>query len=184
VAIRQLTAFQHAHAVAEESKRSLRGDTRIELAQEPAAALRGLANTFPPVRRASSLIFSNPACGRNTSPRTSRRAEYCRPQLQRDRADGTHVGGNIFAGGAIATGRRLHQHAVFIENTDRQAVQLQLAAVGEVSLLFRRSCTRLLNARKLSSSKTLSSDSIGTSWRIWLKAPSGAAPTRWVANPG
>ena len=52
-------------------------------------------------------------------------------QPERDGADGSHVRGNILAGGAVAAGRRLHQHAVFVENAHRETVELQLAAVDE-----------------------------------------------------
>jgi hypothetical protein len=53
-----------------------------------------------------------------------------------------------------------------------------------VSRAFQAILHALVEGEKLSSSKTLSSDSIGTSWRIWLKAASGAAPTRWVGESG
>ena len=42
--------------------------------KEPAAALRGLAKVFSPCSKARSFKRSNPSCGINTSPRTSKRA--------------------------------------------------------------------------------------------------------------
>lgn len=52
-------------------------------------------------------------------------------QLERDRADGTHIGGDVFARRTVTTRRGTHQHAVFIKNADRQTVQLQLAAPAQ-----------------------------------------------------
>jgi pantothenate kinase type III len=105
-------------------------------------------------------------------------------QLQRDGANGTHVGGNIFAGGAIATGRRLHQHAVFIENADRQAVQLQLAAVGQVIAAFQAILYALVEREEALFIK----DVIQRQHRHFMadlaESASGAAPTRWVGESG
>ena len=52
----------------------------------PAAALRGLTNTFSPAASASRFIASNPALGMKTSPRTSSRAGHPWPRRVRGMA--------------------------------------------------------------------------------------------------
>jgi hypothetical protein len=104
-------------------------------------------------------------------------------QFQRNGTDRTYVGGNVLTGRAIASRCGTHQDAVFIEDTDSQPVKFQLAAVDECIGTFQPILNAFVEAIKLCSSKTLSSDSIGISWRTWLNEASGAAPTRWVGNP-
>ena len=152
---------------------------------EPAAALRGLAKILPPVRRASSLIFSKPACGRNTSPRTSRRAGMLSPCSFSGMA--RMVRTLVVMSSPVVPSPRVaarvitpFSYRMLTARPSSFSSQHQLRA----SVCFRRSWTRLLKARKLPSSKTLSSDSMGTSWRTWLKKASGAAPTRWVGESG
>ncbi|MOA20276.1 hypothetical protein D3C78_1407100 [compost metagenome] len=52
----------------------------------PAAALRGLTNTFSPAASAFSFIAAKPALGINTSPRTSSRAGQPVPRRVRGMA--------------------------------------------------------------------------------------------------
>ena len=137
------------------------------------------------MRRASSLIFSNPACGRNTSPRTSRRAGIFSPcsfsGIARIVRTLDVISSPVVPSPRVAALTKTpFSYRILTARPSSFSSQHQVT----FSLFFRRSCTRLLKARKLSSSKTLSSDSIGTSWRIWLKAASGAAPTRWVGESG
>ncbi|VTN81339.1 Uncharacterised protein [Klebsiella pneumoniae] len=69
-------------------------------------------------------------------------------QLEGDGANSSHVRGNIFAGGAVAAGCRLHQHAVFIENAHREAVELKLAAVGKTICAFQAILYPLVEGEK------------------------------------
>ena len=50
-------------------------------------------------------------------------------QAQRDLADGADVGGDLFAGFAVAPGGRLDQHAAFVAQAHGQAVELELAHI-------------------------------------------------------
>ncbi|MNL46758.1 hypothetical protein D3C87_1694990 [compost metagenome] len=65
-------------------------------------------------------------------------------QLERDITHGTHVDADVFAGGAIAARGTAHQHAVLIQQADRQAIELRLAAV-----LHRRATTEQIANRKI-----------------------------------
>ena len=47
-------------------------------------------------------------------------------QLLRDHLDLAQVGADVLAGGTVATGRALHEHAVLVAQVDRQAVELGL----------------------------------------------------------
>ena len=68
---RQAAALDDADAVEEHLERPRRGDARIELAQAPAAALRGLTKVFSPRSSASRFMRSKPCSDMNTSPRAS-----------------------------------------------------------------------------------------------------------------
>ena len=48
-------------------------------------------------------------------------------QLLRDVLHRAHVGGDVLAGDAVATGRGAHQPAVLVEQGDGEPVDLQLA---------------------------------------------------------
>ncbi len=69
-------------------------------------------------------------------------------QLEGDGANSSHVRGNIFASGAVAAGCRLHQHAVFVENAHREAVELKLAAVGKMICAFQAILYPLVEGEK------------------------------------
>ena len=130
--IRQFTAFQNPDAIAEESKRSLRGDTGIKLAQGACRRITRVSKHFPAgtarlfvdflkARLREEYLTAHFQTGWNIIPL----------QLQRDRTDGAYVGGNVFTRRTITPRRGTHQHTVFIEKADRQTIQLQLAAPGQ-----------------------------------------------------
>ena len=50
----------------------------------------------------------------------------------RDDRDRAQVGGHVLAGGAIAAGRALHEHAALVAQADRQPVQLGLGGEHQV----------------------------------------------------
>ena len=98
---------------------------------EPAAALRGLANTGLPASVIDTLSRSNASVGRNTSPRTSTSAghgELVAPgQPVWHRVDRLDVGGDVLAGAPVAAGQRPHQPALLVQQVDGQPVDLELA---------------------------------------------------------
>ena len=69
-------------------------------------------------------------------------------QLQRDRAYGTHVGGDVFPGSAITARCGTDQHAVFVEDADGQAIQLQLTAPGQGVAAFESILHTLIKGEK------------------------------------
>ena len=74
----------------------------------PAVALRGLANFGSPFCSCSSFMRSNDVVGISSSPRTSKSAgrpallQLLRGDVERNAADGAHVGGDVLALGAVA----------------------------------------------------------------------------------
>ena len=98
---------------------------------EPAAALRGLANTGLPASVIDSFSRSNASRGRNTSPRTSSSAgtgnSSVPDQPVRHRGDGLDVGRDVLAGAAVAAGEGPDQATVLVEQVDGQTVDLELA---------------------------------------------------------
>ena len=132
VRIRQLAALQNTDAVAEESKRSLRGNTRVKLAQRACRRITRVSKHLPAGATRLVVNFLEARLGQeHLAAHFQTRGNVVTLQLQRDRADGTHVGGDVFARRTVATRCGTHQHAVFVEKTDRQAIQLELAAPGE-----------------------------------------------------
>ena len=103
---------------------------------EPAAALRGLANSGLPASAIEALSRSNASAGRKTSPRTSTQRGHRElvgaGQAVRDRVDRLDVGRDVLAGAAVAAGQGAHQPALLVEQVDRQAVDLELAQQGRV----------------------------------------------------
>ena len=147
--IRQLAALQNTDAVAEERKRSLRGDARIKLAQR---ARRRVTRVSKHLTAGATCLFVNFLEARLGQKHLAAHFQTCRNvvtlQLQRDRADGTHVGSDVFARRTVATRCGTHQHAVFIEKTDRQAIQLQFAAPGESVAAFQAILHALVKREK------------------------------------
>ncbi len=135
--IRQLAAFQNTDTVAEESKRSLRGDARIQLTQRACRRITRVCKHLP-AGAARFLVDFLEARLREEHFATyfQTRWNVVTLQLQRDRANGAHVGGNVFPRGAIPSGRGTHQYAVFVEKADCQAIQLQLTAPGQRVVAF------------------------------------------------
>ena len=65
-------------------------------------------------------------------------------QLEWNVAHGAHVDADVFAGGAVAARCTAHQHAVLIQQTDRQAIELWFATV-----LDRRTATEQITGRQI-----------------------------------
>ena len=60
------------------------------------------------------------------------RRPACAAQFERDIAHRAHVGGDVLTGAAVAPGGAPGQYAVLVQQADRQAIQLGLAAVGHL----------------------------------------------------
>ncbi len=154
---------------------------------EPAAALRGLANTGLPASVIDSLSRSNASRGRNTSPRTSSRPGHRElvgaGQPVRHRVDGLHVGGDVLAGAAVAAGERPDQPTVLVEQVDRQAVDLELAQQRR-----RRRRPRGRGGRTTSRARRrrrrCRGDSIRWRWSTAVNSVETAPPTFWVGESG
>ena len=135
--VRQLAAFQHTNAVAEERERSLRRDTRIKLTQRTCRSITWVSKNFP--ARASRLfvdLFEPCLWQEYFTTHFQARRDILTMQFQRNRANSTDVRGDVFAGGAITTGRRTDQNAILIQNADGKAIKLQLTAPGDFFVTF------------------------------------------------
>ncbi|MNV07860.1 hypothetical protein D3C71_983120 [compost metagenome] len=127
--IRQFSALKNTHAIAEErqwalrrypwiklTQRSCRSITRVSK-QLSTGATRFIVNLFKARLREEHFTAHFEACGNVLAAQLK---WYC--------ADGPHVGGDVFTGCAIAARGGAHQHAIFIQDTHRQTVELQLTA--------------------------------------------------------
>ena len=98
---------------------------------EPAALLRGLANGGLPSSTRLALSASKSASRKNTSPRTSSTVGTGYSSLAgeplRDVVDGAGVERDVLAGAPVAAGGRADQPAVAVDQSQRDAVDLQLA---------------------------------------------------------
>ena len=119
-----------ADAVAAEFQRTVGGDLRVQLAQ---AAGRGVARVGEGLAADFQLRGVEPLETGLGHEHFAAHFQGRRPaaavQLERDVAHGAHVDADVFAGGAVAARGAAHQHAVLIEQADRQAIELGFAAV-------------------------------------------------------
>ena len=130
--IGQFTAFKHAHAITEESKWSLRRNTWVKLTQRASRRITWVSKHFASGATRFFVNFFKPGLGQeNFTTHFQTRRNIVAMQFQRNRADRAYVGGNVLTGRPIATGCGTYQHAVFIEDTDSQAIKFQLATVDE-----------------------------------------------------
>ena len=132
---------------------------------EPAAALRGLANTGLPASVIDTLSRSNASVGQEHLAahldQLRHRVLVGARQPVRHGVDRLDVGRDVLAGAAVAAGQRPHQPAVLVEEVDRQPVDLQLAAAGPGPPRPSRSI-RAYHASSSSSLNALSRLSIGS----------------------
>ncbi len=119
-----------ADAIAAEFQRAAGGDFRIQLTQ---AAGGGVARVGEGLATGFGLGGVEPIETGLAHVHLAAHLQHRRPslalQLERDVAHGTHVGTDVFASGAVATGGALHQLAVAVQQAYGQAVELGLAAV-------------------------------------------------------
>jgi len=137
-----LRALDHAQRISVERQRATCGDARVELAQAAGGGVARVDERLDfPVRGARLLVVGLEAGTRHVD--LAAHLQRARPtlaaQLQGDRADGAQVGGDVLAGFAVPARGALHEHAAFVAQADRQAVELRLHRehrVGDVQALF------------------------------------------------
>ena len=98
---------------------------------EPAAALRGLANSGLPASAIEALSRSKASTGQEHLAahldQRGHRELVGAGEAVRDRVDGLDVGGDVLAGAPVAAGQRADQPALLVEQVDREPVDLELA---------------------------------------------------------
>ena len=123
-------ALQRTDAVAEKAQLTRGGDARVELAQ---AAGGGVA-------RVGEFLLAGVALARvqfgkihlvhqHFTAHLQHPRDDAAVQPQRNRAHCADVDGDVFTGGAVAARGGLHEHAVLVAQTDRQAVELEFTGV-------------------------------------------------------
>ena len=96
----------------------------------PAAALRGLANSFCSGFALARIEASEiRLVHQYLTADIDLRRRCAAVEPQRNGAHGADVGGDILAGGAIAARGRLGEDAVFIAQVDRQTVEFELGRI-------------------------------------------------------
>jgi hypothetical protein len=149
----------------------------------PAAALRGLANSFWPASRWRWFRLEVLLEHQDFAAHFQHRGDVAAVavQAQRNHAHGADIGRDVLAGVAVAARGGLHEHAVLVAQAHRQAVEFQFGRVGDLGGgVSRPSRTRRSKLSMSSSEKPLFSDSIGTACVTCLNSGIGAAPTREV----
>ena len=119
-----------ADAIAAEFQRATGGDLRIQLAQ---AARRGVARVGEGLAAHFQLRGVQPletGLGHEHFTAHFQGGWPARAvQFQGDIAHGAHIDADVLASGAVAPGGTAHQLAILVQQADRQAIQLRLAAV-------------------------------------------------------
>ncbi len=127
--LRRFHPLQHADAITIDLQRALRRDAWIELAQRAGGGIarihKGLFSPRLrlPVETQKPLVTDEHL----TAHLQARRCLTL--QAQGYRGDGADIAADVLAGSAIATGGAAHQHAVFVEQADRQTIELRLGGV-------------------------------------------------------
>ncbi|MCY1518671.1 hypothetical protein D9M68_533940 [compost metagenome] len=126
---RQCAAVQ-ADAIAAELQRPAGGDPGVKLAQAAGSGIarvgEGLATAF----RLARIELVKTGLGHED---LATHLQQCWPafalQPERHVADGAHIGADVLANAAVTAGGATHQLTVLVQQADRQAIQLGLAAV-------------------------------------------------------
>ncbi|SAJ28079.1 Uncharacterised protein [Enterobacter cloacae] len=125
MSIWQVTAFQDPDAVAEESKRSLRGDSRIELTQRTCRRVTRVCKHFPTGTTRFFVDLLEARLWKEYFPAHFQPGgNVIATQFQRDRTNSAHISGDVFPGSAVAARCGTHHHAVLIKNANGQTIQL------------------------------------------------------------
>src|SRR5690606_9547550 len=131
--IRQLP-LETAYAVTAEFQGATGCDARVQLTQ---GARRRIARVGEGLATGLPSLGIEPLEAGLGHVHLAPHLQYRRPafaaQAQGDVTYGSHIGGDVLAGGAIAPGRSPDQHAVFVQQADGQAIELGLAAIGNAA---------------------------------------------------
>ncbi|MCY1519297.1 hypothetical protein D9M68_540470 [compost metagenome] len=144
--IRQL-ALHLADAIATEFQRTAGGDLRIQLTQ---AAGSGIARIGEGLAAAFQLPGVKGLEAGLGHVHLATHFEHAWPatalQLERDVADGAHIDADVLASAAVATGGAAHQQTIPIQQADRQAIELGLAAVLDLGTITEQIAGRQIQA--------------------------------------
>jgi hypothetical protein len=95
---------------------------------------------------------------------------------------------HVLADLAVAAGRAALEHAVAVDQRDREAVDLGLADErkrgSSIPSRARWARIRATQARSSCSERTFASDSIGWRWTTFSSRSTGSPPGRWVGESG
>src|SRR5690606_17102277 len=115
-------------AISVKRQRTLRGDTRIELTQK---TRRRIARIDEHLGIGSTLLLVEALEIGTLHQHLAAHLEHigtgCNAQW--NRANGAHIGRDIFTNLAVAACRRLHQHAFLVTQIDGEAVELYLGGI-------------------------------------------------------
>ncbi len=129
VRIRQLT-ITASNTVSAQFQRPAGGDLRIQLAQAAGCGITGIGEGFTAAFQLSRIKRLEAGLGHvDFAAHLEHRRPAAAVQLERDVANGAHIGADVLASAAIAAGSTAHQMAVLVEQADRQTVELGFAAV-------------------------------------------------------
>ena len=129
-------AVVRAEAVGEKAQLAAGGNGGVKLAQAARGGIARVGEGFAAIAL-SGCVQRGEGGFRHVNFATD--VDDCRrrgvEQAQRDGADGAHVGGDVFAGRAVAARRRAHQHAVFVAQADGEAVKLRLGGKAQAAVV-------------------------------------------------
>ena len=108
------------------------GDARVELAQSAGGGVAWVDEDAAVFAAGSGVVHGGETGAGHVDFATylKARRQVIASQFQRDVADGAYVVGYIFAGDTVAAGGRAHQHAVDVQQTDGDPVDLGFTTVG------------------------------------------------------
>ena len=126
--------FRHlAQAVTAKFQRTAGGDLRVELPQAARRRVTRVREGFAASRHLGFVQALKPGLGhKHFTPHLQHGGPATAVQLERDVAHGPHVDADVFTRGAITSRGTAHQMPVPVQQTDRQAIQLGLAAVFDL----------------------------------------------------
>jgi len=119
-----------AQAVAAELQRPAGGDLRIQLAQAARCGVARVGEGLATRLQLRGVQALETGLGHeHFAAHFQRGRPTAALQLEGNVAHGAHVDADVFTGGAVASGGPAHQYAVLVQQADRQAIELGLAAV-------------------------------------------------------
>src|SRR5690606_33482271 len=124
---------QDPDAVAEESKRSLRGDSWIELTQRTCRRVTRVCKHFPTGTTRFFVDLLEARLRKEHFPAHFQPGgTVIATQFQRDRTNSAHISVDVFPGSAAGARCSTHRHSVLIKNAYGQTLQHYLAAPAQI----------------------------------------------------